>query len=119
MRVRPPGQPRRVLPMPVRESELELDAFERPFDLLLTLLLKEELEPREIDIAAIVIAFVERAAERDALDLEACGEFLVLVSALLELKARAPFSTRRRSSASWSRRRPPRSSPGVSPSTGG
>jgi segregation and condensation protein A len=80
-----------VQPTPVRELELELDAFEGPFDLLLTLLLKEELEPREIDIAAIVLAFVERLAERDELDLEACGEFLVLVSALLELKARALF----------------------------
>ena len=77
--------------MPVRELELELDAFEGPFDLLLTLLLKEELEPREIDVAAIVLAFVERMAARDELDLEACGEFLVLVSALLELKARALF----------------------------
>ena len=77
--------------MPLRDLELELDAFEGPFDLLLTLLLKEELEPREIDIAAIVLAFVERMAERDELDLEACGEFLVLVSALLELKARALF----------------------------
>jgi segregation and condensation protein A len=80
-----------VLPTPVRELELELDAFEGPFDLLLTLLLKEELEPRDIDIAAIVLAFVEHMAERDELDLEACGEFLVLVSALLELKARALF----------------------------
>jgi segregation and condensation protein A len=80
-----------VLPTPVRELELSLDAFEGPFDLLLTLLLKEELEPRDVDIAAIVLAFVERMAERDELDLEACGEFLVLVSALLELKARALF----------------------------
>ncbi|HUF02223.1 MAG TPA: segregation/condensation protein A [Gaiellaceae bacterium] len=77
--------------MPVRELELELDAFEGPFDLLLTLLLKEELSPGEIDVAAIVLAFVERMAERDELDLEACGEFLVLVSALLELKARGLF----------------------------
>ena len=75
----------------VRDLELDLDAFEGPFDLLLTLLLKEELEPREIDIAAIVLAFVERLAEREELDIEACGEFLVLVSALLELKARALF----------------------------
>jgi len=80
-----------VLPTPVRELDLELDAFEGPFDLLLTLLLKEELEPRDIDIAAIVLAFVEHMAARDELDLEACGEFLVLVSALLELKARALF----------------------------
>jgi segregation and condensation protein A len=80
-----------VLPTPVRELELELDAFEGPFDLLLTLLLKEELEPREIDIAGVVLTFVERMAALDELDLEACGEFLVLVSALLELKARALF----------------------------
>jgi len=75
----------------VRDLELELDAFEGPFDLLLTLLLKEDLEPREIDIAAIVLAFLERMAERDEVDLEACGEFLVLISALLELKARGLF----------------------------
>jgi len=77
--------------MPVRELELDLDAFEGPFDLLLTLLLKEALEPRDVDVAAIVLAFVERLAEREEVDLEACGEFLVLVSALLELKARGLF----------------------------
>ena len=76
---------------PVRDLELSLDAFEGPFDLLLTLLLREDLEPREVDVAAIVVAFLEVLAERDELDLEACGEFLVLVSALLELKARALF----------------------------
>ena len=75
----------------VRELDLDLDSFEGPFDLLLTLLLKEELAPREIDIAAIVVAFVELQAERGELDLEVCGEFLVLISALLELKARALF----------------------------
>jgi segregation and condensation protein A len=80
-----------VAPTAVRDLELDLDAFEGPFDLLLTLLLKEALEPREIDISAIVVSFVERLAERDELDLDACGEFLVLVSALLELKARALF----------------------------
>ena len=76
---------------PVRELDLDLDAFEGPFDLLLTLLLKEALEPREIDVAGIVLAFLERLSERDEVDLEACGEFLVLISALLELKARGLF----------------------------
>jgi segregation and condensation protein A len=75
----------------VRELELDLDAFEGPFDLLLTLVLKEELPLSEIDVAGIVVAFVERLAERDALDLDAIGEFLILVSSLLELKARALF----------------------------
>jgi segregation and condensation protein A len=75
----------------VRELELDLDAFEGPFDLLLTLVLKDELDLRELDVAGIVLAFLERLADQDQLDLEACGEFLVLISALLELKARGLF----------------------------
>ena len=77
--------------MIVRELELDLDAFEGPFDLLLALVLKEELDLRDVDLAGIVTAFLERLAEREELDLEACGEFLVLIAALLELKARALF----------------------------
>jgi segregation and condensation protein A len=80
-----------VAAVPVGELELDLDAFEGPFDLLLSLVLRDELELREIDLAEIVVAFVERLAERDELDLDACGEFLVLISALLELKARGLF----------------------------
>jgi segregation and condensation protein A len=75
----------------VRELPLDLDAFEGPFDLLLTLVLREELELRDVDVVEIVLAFVESRAERGELDLEACGEFLVLVAALLELKARGLF----------------------------
>jgi len=77
--------------MIVRELELDLDAFEGPFDLLLTLVLKDELDLRDVDVAGIVVAFVERLAEREQLDLDACGEFLVLIAALLELKARGLF----------------------------
>lgn len=77
--------------MVVRELELDLDAFEGPFDLLLTLVLREELELADVDLASIVVAFVERLAARESLDLDACGEFLVLIAALLELKARALF----------------------------
>ena len=77
--------------MIVRELELDLDAFEGPFDLLLTLILKDELDLRDIDVAGIVLSFLERLAERDELDLDACGEFLILISALLELKARGLF----------------------------
>ena len=75
----------------VRDLELDLDAFEGPFDLLLTLVLKEQLEPAEIDIANIVVAFVEHLTARDEIDLDACGEFLVLIAALLEIKARHLF----------------------------
>src|SRR5581483_9040328 len=75
----------------VRELELDLDAFEGPFDLLLSLVLRDELPLREVELAEIVIAFVEHLAAKGELDLDACGEFLVLISALLELKARQLF----------------------------
>src|SRR5205823_13487201 len=81
----------RVRVVIVRELELDLDAFEGPFDLLLTLVLKEEVDLADVDVAGIVVRFVERLAERETLDLDACGEFLVLVAALLELKARGLF----------------------------
>ncbi|MFL5954166.1 MAG: segregation and condensation protein A [Gaiellaceae bacterium] len=79
------------MPVAVRELELDLDAFEGPFDLLLSLVLREELPLNEVALADIVLAFVEHLAEKGELDLDACGEFLILISALLELKARAMF----------------------------
>jgi len=75
----------------LRELELDLDAFEGPFDLLLTLVLKDELRPAEVDVASIVLSFCERLAEQERLDLDSVGEFLVLIAALLELKARELF----------------------------
>jgi segregation and condensation protein A len=75
----------------VRDLELDLDAFEGPFDLLLTLVLKDEVGLADVEVAGVVLTFVERLTERESPDLEACGEFLVLMAALLELKARGLF----------------------------
>jgi segregation and condensation protein A len=75
----------------VRDLELDLDSFEGPFDLLLTLVLKDEVGLADVEVAGVVFAFVESLAERESPDLEACGEFLVLMAALLELKARGLF----------------------------
>ena len=79
------------MPVAVRELELDLDAFEGPFDLLLSLVLREELELRDVELADIIVAFVEHLEAKGELDLDACGEFLILIAALLELKARAMF----------------------------
>jgi segregation and condensation protein A len=81
-----------VEPASVGALDLDLDAFEGPFDLLLTLVLREELDLAELDLAEIVIAFVSHLAAGERLDLDACGEFLVLIAALLELKARRLFA---------------------------
>ena len=75
----------------VHELELDLDAFEGPFDLLLHLVLREEVQLSDVDLAEVVLAFVAGLAEREQLDLDSCGEFLVLIAALLELKARGLF----------------------------
>ena len=71
--------------------DLDLETFEGPFDLLLTLILKEELRLAEVDVADIVTSFAEQLEDERRLDLEACGEFLVLVGAMLEIKARELF----------------------------
>jgi segregation and condensation protein A len=68
--------------------DLDLEVFQGPFDLLLTLVLKEEVDLLEVDLAEVVLAYVEYLERTGALDLEAATEFLVLIAALLELKSR-------------------------------
>ena len=70
------------------DLELDLDVFAGPFDLLLTLILREEVDLLEVDLAEIVISYIDHLEARGELDLEAATEFLVLISALLELKSR-------------------------------
>jgi len=73
---------------PVLRLELDLDVFAGPFDLLLSLILREELDLLEVELAEIVVAYLDHLEERHELDLEAATEFLVLIAALLELKSR-------------------------------
>ncbi|HTX45254.1 MAG TPA: segregation/condensation protein A [Solirubrobacteraceae bacterium] len=74
--------------MRVADLELDLDVFAGPFDLLLTLILREEVDLLEVDLAEVVIEYVDHLERRGELDLEAATEFLVLIAALLELKSR-------------------------------
>jgi len=70
----------------IAELELDLDVFAGPFDLLLSLILREELDLLEVDLAEVVVAYLDHLEAADELDLEAATEFLV--AALLELKSR-------------------------------
>ncbi len=72
----------------VRQLELDLDVFAGPFDLLLSLVLREELDLLEVDLADVVLAYVDHLEAEGEMDLEATTEFLVLIAALLELKSR-------------------------------
>ena len=77
--------------MIVADLMLDLDVFQGPFDLLLALVMREEIELAELPIAEVVVAYVEHAYDDGALDLESASEFLVLVAALLEIKVRLLF----------------------------
>ncbi len=70
------------------DLELDLDVFAGPFDLLLTLILREEVDLLEVDLAEVVISYIDHLESTGELDLEAATEFLVLIAALLELKSR-------------------------------
>jgi segregation and condensation protein A len=72
----------------VQELELDLDVFAGPFDLLLSVILREELDLLEVELAEVVLAYLDHLETRGELDLEATTEFLVLIAALLELKSR-------------------------------
>jgi segregation and condensation protein A len=74
--------------MRIADLELDLDVFAGPFDLLLTLILREEIDLLEVDLAEVVIAYIDHLESRGELELEAATEFLVLIAALLELKSR-------------------------------
>jgi segregation and condensation protein A len=74
--------------MRAAELELDLDVFAGPFDLLMTLVLREELSLAEVELGQVVVAYIEHLDTRGELDLEAATEFLVLIAALLELKSR-------------------------------
>jgi segregation and condensation protein A len=72
--------------------EFDLDVFSGPFDLLLTLVLREEVDLLELALADLVLAYLDHLEARGELDLEAATEFIVLVAALLELKSRLLLS---------------------------
>ncbi|HWE56409.1 MAG TPA: ScpA family protein [Acidimicrobiales bacterium] len=63
--------------------------FEGPFDLLLHLITKQQVDLWEVSLSDIVDGYVATLAEMQAaLDLEVATEFLLIAAVLLELKAR-------------------------------
>lgn len=68
--------------------DLDLDVFSGPFDLLMALVLREEVDLLELDLAAVVLAYLAHIEARGELDLETATEFIVLIASLLELKSR-------------------------------
>jgi segregation and condensation protein A len=62
--------------------------YEGPFDLLLQLILAEEVDLYEVNLARIVDAYLVEVERLQALDLDVATEFLLIAATLVELKAR-------------------------------
>ena len=71
---------------------VQTPVFEGPFDLLLHLILREQVDLYEVNLSSIVDAYIaelDRMAQAQArLDLETTTEFLLIAATLVELKSR-------------------------------
>ncbi len=68
--------------------EVSTPVFAGPFDLLLHLILREEVELWDVPLAAIVDSYLAELERMEQLDLEVATEFLLIAATLVELKAR-------------------------------
>ncbi|HET7488325.1 MAG TPA: ScpA family protein [Acidimicrobiales bacterium] len=68
--------------------EVSTPVFEGPFDLLLHLITKQQVDLYEVSLSAIVDAYLAHLATMEALDLDVATEFLLIAATLVELKSR-------------------------------
>src|SRR5882724_10693588 len=68
--------------------EVQTPVFEGPFDLLLHLILKEEVDLFEVSLSLIVDRYLVEVARLERVDLEVATEFLLIAATLVDLKAR-------------------------------
>lgn len=67
--------------------QVKTKVFEGPFDLLLHLIAKRELDIYEVSLASITEEYLEHLKQMTELDLEVATEFLVVAATLIEIKA--------------------------------
>ncbi|HEY5530185.1 MAG TPA: segregation/condensation protein A [Thermoleophilia bacterium] len=72
----------------MRALDLDLDVYQGPFDLLLSLILKEEVDLLEVPLSEVILAYLEEREAAGAPDWDETTEFLLLMSLLLEVKSR-------------------------------
>ncbi|MGI8679297.1 MAG: segregation and condensation protein A [Jatrophihabitans sp.] len=77
-------------PVPVADDgafRVTLENFEGPFDLLLNLISKRQLDVTEVALSQVTDEFIAYLAGMDTYDLGKATEFLVVAATLLDLKA--------------------------------
>ncbi len=68
--------------------QVQTETFEGPFDLLLHLILKDDVDLYEVRLCEIVDAYLAELSRIDDCDLEVSTEFLLIAATLVELKCR-------------------------------
>jgi segregation and condensation protein A len=68
--------------------EVSTSVFEGPFDLLLHLILKQEVDLWEISLSRIVDEYLAEIDRMESFDLDVTTEFLLIAATLVDLKAR-------------------------------
>jgi segregation and condensation protein A len=68
--------------------QIKLDKFEGPFDLLLHLIKKDEIDIYDIPVAKITEEYLKYIKLMQNMNLEVAGEFLVVAGTLLYIKSR-------------------------------
>lgn len=71
----------------MKTYEVKLEFFEGPLDLLLYLIKKEDMDIRDIQISKITQEYLGTIHLLKELNLEMAGEFLVMASTLMQIKA--------------------------------
>ena len=67
---------------------VETPVFEGPFDLLLHLILREQVDIYEVSLSKIVDSYLAEIERLQMVDLDIATEFLLIAATLVELKAR-------------------------------
>ena len=68
--------------------DVQTPVYEGPFDLLLHLILREQVDLYEISLSRIVDAYLLEIEKLETLDLEITTEFLLIAATLVELKCK-------------------------------
>ncbi|MFV0318152.1 MAG: segregation and condensation protein A [Microthrixaceae bacterium] len=68
--------------------DVQTPVFEGPFDLLLHLILREQVDLYEVSLVTIVDGYLSHLETMDTLDLEVATEFLLIAATLVELKTK-------------------------------
>jgi segregation and condensation protein A len=77
-----------VISMGTMPYEVRTPVFEGPFDLLLHLILREQVELYDVSLTRIVDAYLREVEQMERVSLELSTEFLLIAATLIELKTR-------------------------------